>query len=268
LLIFLSCPILFLSCPIHLLKLKFILSKKFCKKIFEAYFVYFRVCCQMRKISNKLTITFGLLISSAIFVCGWYLYGQIKYHLDQELGQRLVDIAQAIAVHSNGNIITQLVPGNESGLTYTNLVSQLNLIKQKTEVSRIYIFDKNHRSLIDTHPSIPIGTEYVKLKFDQLELEGVWGKKGFASVLFLGEDKNYYKSGYAPILFRNEVVAAVGVDAGAAFLHILKKSRRNVLSFALVCIFISVAISFVVSKTITNPIHRLVSGVEKISAGD
>ena len=133
----------------------------------------------MRKISNKLTITFGLLISLTIFLGGWYLYGQVKQHLDQELGRRLVDIAQTIAVHSKGSIISQFVPGHESGLTYRNLVSQLNLIKQKTEVSRIYIFDKNRRSLVDTHPSIPIGTEYVKLKFDQLELERVWQKNPF-----------------------------------------------------------------------------------------
>ena len=43
----------------------------------------------MRRIGNKLTTTFGLLILSAIFVCGWYFYGQTKHHLEKELGERL-----------------------------------------------------------------------------------------------------------------------------------------------------------------------------------
>ncbi len=222
----------------------------------------------MRKIGDKLTITFGLLIFSAIFVCGWYLYGQTKRHLDKELGQRLVDIAQAIAIHVNGEIVKQLNPGNETGLTYQNLVSQLNRIKQKTAIGRIYIFDRNHCSLVDTETSIPIRTEYLKLKFDRLELEEAWEKKGVSSVLFLGEDGNYYKSGYAPILVKDEVVAVIGVDASAAFLQTLKKFRRNVITFGLICIFISVAIGFVMSKTITTPIHKLVAAVEKISRGD
>lgn len=222
----------------------------------------------MHKIGNKLTITFGVLIFATIFVCGWYLYGQTKHHLEKELGLRLVAIAQTIANQTNGNIIKQLSPGNETGLTYKNSVSQLNLIKEKTEVSRIYIFNKQHRSFLDTKPQTPIGTKYLKLKFDQLELEDIWQKKGVASVLFLGEDGNYYKSGYAPIIVGQEVVAAVGVDASAAFLQILKKFRQNVLTFGFICIFISVAIGFIMSKTITNPIHKLVSATEKIGLGD
>jgi len=222
----------------------------------------------MRKISNKLTITFGLLILSAIFICGWYFYGQTEHHLEKELGERLVDIAQTIATLSDGDIIRQLVPGNEAGLTYRNLLSHLNRIRQSTDVSRIYIFDRHHRCLVDTEVSIPIGTEYLKLKFDQLELEHVWDKKGAASILFRGEDGNYYKSGYAPILVGDEVVAAVGVDASAAFLRILKRFGRNVLTFGAACILICAAIVFIVSKRITNPIHRLVDAVEKISSGD
>ena len=220
------------------------------------------------KISNKLAITFGLLIFSAILVCGWYFYRYTKYYLDRELSQRLVDIAQTVALQLDGDIITQLAPGNESGMTYRNLVSQLNRIKQKIDIKRVYIFDKNHRSLVDTQPGVPIGTEYLRLKFDQLELESVWQKKGMASVLFLGEDGNYYKSGYAPILVDGKVIAIIGVDASAAFLQILKRFRRNVLTFGLACIFISLAIVYVVSKTITNQIHKLVAAIENISSGD
>jgi len=222
----------------------------------------------MRKIGDKLAITFGILISSSIFVCGWYLYKRTKHNLDKELGQRLVAIAQTIATHSNGAIITKLVPGNETGLTYRNLVSQLNRIKRKTAVKRVYIFDENHRSLVDTERGISIGTEYLKLKFDQLELERVWQKKGAASVLFLGEGGEYYKSGYAPILVNDKVVAAVGVDASATFLEILKQFRRSVFTFGLVCVIISIAIGFFVSKTITNPIHKLVAAARGIGSGD
>ncbi|MGA1867822.1 MAG: ATP-binding protein [bacterium] len=222
----------------------------------------------MRRIGDKITITFGLLIFSAIFVCAWYLYSQTRHHLEKELGQRLVDIAQTIAHQLNGEIIRHLVPGNERGVTYHNLVRQLNQVRENTAVSRIYIFDKNHCSLVDTQASVPIGTEYLNLTFDQLEMEYVWQKKGVSSVLFLGEDGRYYKSGYAPIVVGGEVVAALGVDASAAFLHIMRRFRRSVVSFGIVCILMSVVIGFILSKTITNPIHQLVASIEKISQGN
>lgn len=117
----------------------------------------------MRKISDKLAITFGLLIFSAIFVCGWYFYRYTKYYLDRS---------------------------------------------------------------------------------------------------------DYYKSGYAPVLVDGKVIAIVGVDASAAFLQILKRFRRNVLTFGLACILISLTIVYIVSKTITNQIHKLVAAIENISLGD
>jgi len=229
---------------------------------------YYQVSPKMHKISNKLAIIFGLLIFITILVCGWYFYGQTRHYLDQELGRRLVDIAQTIALQVNGDIITQLIPGDESSLTYGHTVTQLHEIKQKTDIKRIYIFDRNHRSLVDTESAVPIGSEYLKLKFDQLELESVWQRKGMASVLFLGEDGNYYKSGYAPVLADGRVIAAIGVDASAAFLKILEKYRRKVLSFGLAFILIGLAIGYIVSKTITNPVYKLVSAIENISSGD
>ncbi|MGA1875906.1 MAG: sensor histidine kinase [bacterium] len=237
---------------------------KTCQMSTESY----EVLPKMHKISNKLAIIFGLLIFVTIFVCGWYFYGQTRHYLDQELGRRLVDIAQTIALQVHGDIIAHLIPGDESSLTYRRMVSRLHEIKQKTEIERVYIFDKNHRSLLDTEPVVPIGTEYLKLKFDQLELESVWQKKGMASVLFMGEDGNYYKSGYAPVLVNGKIIAVVGVDASASFLKILKRFRHNVLSFGLAFILIGLAIGYIVSKTITNPVHTLVSAIENISSGD
>ncbi|MEW6380336.1 MAG: ATP-binding protein [bacterium] len=208
------------------------------------------------------------MIFLSVLACGWYFYGYTRHYLDQELGQRLIDIARTIALHLDGDIVKQLTPGNESGLTYRNLIVQLDQIRQATAANRIYVFDKNNRSLLDTQPAIAIGTEYLKLKFDQLELESVWQKKGMASVLFLGEDGNYYKSGYAPVLLDGKVIAIVGVDASAVFLEILQKFQRNVMTFGLACILISLAIGYIVSKTITNPIHKLVAAIENIGSGD
>ena len=220
------------------------------------------------RIGNKLVITFVLFVTIFVGSSGWFLYRSAKNSLDNELGAKLVAIAQVVTTQIEGIFVTQLLPGDETTLTYANILNKLNNVKQATGVKRLYIFDVNNRSLVDTNENVLIGTEYAKLRFDKSELESLWNGNSVHTVLFKGDDGTYYKSGYAPIMVDGSVVAAVGVDTSATIMRAIKAFGRSVVIFAIVSILMTVAIGFLFARTITRPIGNLVKAVEEIGKGN
>jgi len=220
------------------------------------------------KIGNKLVVTFVLSVTIFVGATGWFLYRTTKNSLDNELGGKLVAIAQAATTQIDGMFLMQLSPGDEVTLTYSNLLNKLEKVKEATNVKRVYIFDRGNRSLVDTDIDVPIGTEYIKLKFDRSELGSLWRGDSVHTVLFRGDDGMYYKSGYAPIKANGEIVAAVGVDTSATFMRAIKSFRRSVVIFAAVSIMITIAIGFIFARTITKPIHELVRAADEIGRGN
>ncbi len=182
------------------------------------------------KIGNKLITTFVLFVTIFIGTTGWFLYRTAKNSLDDELGGKLVAVAQAVTTQIDARFLMQLQPGDETTLTYANILNKLNKVKDATKVKRLYIFDRNNKSLVDTD-NIKIGTEYIKLRFDKSELGSLWNGNSVHTVLFKGDDDVYYKSGYAPIKMDDKIVAAVGVDTSATFMKAIKTFRRSVILF-------------------------------------
>ena len=220
------------------------------------------------RIGNKLVVTFVLFVTIFVGATGWFLYRTTKNSLDDELGGKLVAIAQSAATQIYGLSVMQLAPGDEETLTYDNLLNKIRKVKEATNVKRVYIFGRDNRSLVDTDMDIPIGMEYIKLRFDRAELESLWRGDSVHTVLFRGDDGVYYKSGYAPIKINDEIVAAVGVDTSATFVAAIKRFRRNVVIFAIVSIIMTIAIGFLFAQTITRSIHKLVEAADEIGRGN
>ena len=220
------------------------------------------------RIGGKLVATFVLFVALLLGGSGWVLYHLTRTGLEDDLGGKLMAIAGIAAQEINPNLLMRLRPGDEGSRTYTNLRRKFLNIQEATGARRLYAFDRQGGSLLDTEAEAVIGRPYVKLKFDRTELEQVWAGEVAHSVLFEGTDGRMYKSGYAPIHSDGEIVAAVGVDIGATFLATVRRFRRTVLLFAAVGIGITVAIGFLFANTITRPIHRLVRAAERIGRGD
>ncbi|MBD3184721.1 HAMP domain-containing protein [Candidatus Poribacteria bacterium] len=220
------------------------------------------------KIGNKLVITFVLFVTIFVGITGWFLYQTTKNSLDRELGEKLVAIAQSVTTQIDGIFLLQLSPGDESGRNYANLLNKIKKVKEATGVKRVYIFDRENQSLVDTEPDVPIGTEYIKLRFDRTELKALWSGESVYTVLFTGDDGIYYKSGYAPITANGQITAAVGVDTSANFIQTIRSFRRSVIIFAFVSVLMTIAIGFLFARTITSPIHKLVRFADGIGKGD
>ena len=137
-------------------------------------------------IRSRLIFLVTLPIVIIFFAGGFYLDWQLRQTVEKELANKLENLANAVALQIEGELLLNLAPGDEASRTYKNIKSQLLSLKEAIGVRRIYIFLPGHRSLVDTKPDIPIGSEYVFLQFSQNELTRLFSGQTTNSPLFTG----------------------------------------------------------------------------------
>ncbi len=219
-------------------------------------------------IRPRLIVLFVTQIVIIFAVAGFYLQQQIRNQLEGELGRNLETVAKLTSQQMEGEILANISPGDEGTRSYSHIVNSLQTIRSVTAMSRIFIFDMNYRSLADTKAGIPIGWTYVHLKFDQQELKNVFQGRTASSILFTGEDGRLYKSGYAPVLYRNEVVAVVRVEGSAETMESIGKMKSNLLTLGIVAVLGSIVLAVFFSNRITRPLKQLQKSAMEIGRGD
>jgi len=209
------------------------------------------------------------LLAVIFAVSGWFFFGSTEQALDAELSKRLANVAQVVAATINPRYVSSIRPGDEGSTLYHALVSDINRIRAVTRVKDIYVFDRGNRIILDADEETPIGQEYLLLKLDQRELEGVWHGRAAASTLYQGSDGKLYKSGYAPLSDGSGAVfAAVGVEGGAEFFDVIDRVRRQMLAIAFFSALVAAVASVLLVRSIVAPLHLLVTAVESVGQND
>jgi signal transduction histidine kinase len=209
------------------------------------------------------------LLAVIFAVSGWFFFGSTQQALDAELSRRLTNVAQVVAATLNPRYVSSIRPGDEGSSLYHVLIGEMKRIKQATQVKDVYVFDHDNRIILDADEETPIGQEYLLLKLDQRELEGVWKGGAAASTLYQGSDGKLYKSGYAPLAdAHGDILAVVGVEGGAEFFDVIDRARRQMLAIALVSALVAAAASVLLARSIVAPLHSLVTAVESVGQSD
>ncbi len=220
------------------------------------------------RIGRRLVLIFVVFVMVVVGGMGWVLYDLTSSSLERQMSERLVAVAQLVTEGVNGDVVRHFRPGDEGFREYKRLTDRLRGARDRVGARRIYVFDRQGRSLLDTEPDVSIGREYARLQIDRAELDSVWVGKPAHSLRFQGEDGVDYKSGYAPIYAGDDVVAGVGVDIGAGFLDTIRTFRHSVLLLGGVSAVLTVAIGLGLARTLTRPIHRLVRAAQEIGSGN
>ena len=221
--------------------------------------------------SIKTTIIFAFLIPVILLILsfGLFFYFIAKKTMDDEMGRRLLTIANISSIEAKDWGFTTLSPGDENSRTYTAIVSKLRKLRDNSSVKKIYVFDANNQSLADSDGDIPLGTTYFNHALHTNELNLVKSGKATASVLFKGEDGNYYKSGFAPVFgFNNDIIGFIGVEGSAQFFQSLNRLKKNILVFILIGIILTTIIGITISGKIVYPINTLVNTAKEIGEGN
>ncbi|UCE06044.1 MAG: HAMP domain-containing histidine kinase [bacterium] len=219
-------------------------------------------------IRTRLILLFIISIIIIFSVAGYYLLWEIRATLDEALGKNLEAMAKVIAMEIDPNFLAYLQPGDEGSRTYQNILGVFERFQNVTDVSRIYLFGKDLRSIADSDTLVTIGQNYVKLKFNQQEVSTVFSGFTASSILFEGVDGNLYKTGFAPVKSNGEIVAGIAVEGSADMLNVVKSIQKNLIWLGLVVVLAGVIIGSIFANRITNPLKRLESAAAAISGGD
>ncbi|MDW7680760.1 MAG: HAMP domain-containing protein, partial [bacterium] len=219
-------------------------------------------------IRARLILLFIVAIIFIFFIAGYYLLWEIRAILDEALGKNMETMAKVIALEIDPNFLAYLQPGDENSRTYQNLQSRFLRFQSSSNVSRIYLFDRELQSIVDSDSLVSIGQDYVQLKFNQKELSAVFSGATASSILFQGIDGNLYKTGFAPIKSNGEVVAGIAVEGSAEMLHVVKSIQQNLIWIGLLVILAGIIIGSIFANRITIPLKRLERASAAISGGN
>jgi signal transduction histidine kinase len=223
------------------------------------------------RILPKLLIAYATptLLLFALFA--FFAYDLQRRDLDAALGTRLAAVAAQAAARVRGQYLLDMDPEEQPlPVAYAYTRKQLVDAARAAGVERMYIFAPDHRSLCDTRPDLPIGHVYNELELDREEIARALAGAATASVLFRGRDGRLHKAGYAPVT-RGErddtVVAALRVEAPAAYFQELAGLARRLVSYGAILAAAVVAVSFVVAALLTRPLRRLAGSAEAMGRG-
>lgn len=201
---------------------------------------------------------------------------------EAELGRRLIATSQATAALLQAEDVTLLQPGDDGSRTYRRLQAQLRQVAKRAGARRIYLVDRQRRSLCDTRSGVRIGSVYYHLDVERSLLRRVFAKGTAASMRFRGNDGVQYKTGFSALTDdKGRVVAALAVDASAGtFVHLerldaqLKSLREGLLSPVLIGLLVGAGLlllviaSLLLARSVTRPVRHLVAAAAAIGRGE
>ncbi len=221
----------------------------------------------LRTITGKMVSGLIVLILGALSLSGWLFYHSAKRGLDRELGDRLTSLATVVAALVDADKLLALMPGEEETAMYRSTRMELLELSSAAGVKRIYVFDREDRSVVDTAP-FRIGGEYHQLRFMRRTLEQVWRGKASSSFLYRGEDGTWYKSGYAPVGGGGRIRAVVAVEESAEFLSQIDTLRNKVLRTVAAAVLGALFCGVLLSRAIVKPLRKLVAAAQRFGDGD
>jgi len=100
-------------------------------------------------IRTRLILLFIISFLVIFSIAGCYLLWEIRATLDEALGKNLEAMAKVIAMEIDPNFLAYLQPGDEGSRTYQNILGVFERFQTVTDVSRIYLFGNDLRSIFN-----------------------------------------------------------------------------------------------------------------------
>lgn len=223
------------------------------------------------RIRTLLILFLILQMGAVLALAGFYLQWRMRAQIEGELADKLTAFAKTGAQTASAAVgaapIISLLPGDETSRTASTLHAQLAPLAEAGALARIMIFAQADRILFDSRRELAIGSEYVRLRFDQEEISRAWQGQASAAKLFFDVQNQPFKAAYAPLREGGNVVAIVGIEGSAAALSAIAEIQRVLWSIAAVGLIVAAISGVIFARRLTSPLERLRRAAEAIGAG-
>ncbi len=220
---------------------------------------------------TKITGAFLLPILAILLIYGALTYYASRQGLEDELGKRLVSVAQTVAASMNDGVDAEQLQriDGEKTRVLARFRDKLMSVRDATGVERVFLFDASLASIADTQSDIAFGQILHAQQADRVELDGLFDDRdGATSVLFRGPQGALFKTGYAPVRHNGSVVAAVGVEASASYFALLNNAASVLTGLGALSVILILLVGTWVGVRITRPVNKLVEEARRLGRGD
>jgi signal transduction histidine kinase len=221
----------------------------------------------------KLLLAYAVPTLVLFSLFAWLSWDLTRTDLDESLARRLGGVAAAASTQIRGRYLLDLEPEAEGGepRAVLNTRRRLEAVRAATGVDRLSVFRLDTgASLCDTDPAVALGTPLHEVALDRHELGKVARGETTATVLYRRSDGQLSKAAYAPIWASDDdrtIVAALRVEAPAAFFGQLEELRDRLLGYGAVLVLVVGLASVVVALRITGPVRRLAKASAQLGRG-
>lgn len=235
----------------------------------------------MRRIGfqAKLSITFILLLIIIITTTTYLIYQRAILQQKEELRQKILNSAKLASLLIDGDKHSQIKPEitSQDTLVYKEIKEALKKIRDTDPlIDSVYTVVKTQRKnswlfVVDSGDRKGI-TSYCGEPYDVSNLPEMQLAFDLPSVdKELTHDKwGVWLSGYAPIYnSQGKVVAAIGLDISAESIRGMQLLlAKKILWVLILGIIISLLMSWLIARGITQPLHSLTLGVREVGRGN
>jgi hypothetical protein len=121
------------------------------------------------RIHTRLILSFTALVIGLLWTSGMLITWSVRKSLEAELGSKLISVARAAEVQLS-EIDSGLLMRAIGERAKSRLESRLKILRDAAEVKRIYVFNLDNQSVLDTDSLTASGTEYFAHRFYQKEI--------------------------------------------------------------------------------------------------
>jgi signal transduction histidine kinase len=204
-------------------------------------------------------ILFVVLIIIVFNVSNWYIYSKIRYYLTWQLGERLANIASATAYGLDPEKV--LVVG-EDQKEYQVIRDLLDNVKEDNQLVDVFILDQDYNNILNP-PSDSLSDVFLNLDLAAIT-QALAGAKAYSHLYQVGD--YYFESGFAPIFdAEGEVIAVLGVEAGADFFEVLSNFRKTLIGTFILSLLAIIAFGFLFYN-LTRHMRKMEDAVIRSSA--
>lgn len=222
-------------------------------------------------IFTQLFIWLAVLLLIGNVLVGYFAYSRSRSALFAQIQSNVMNIAQCAAMNVDGEILQQIVEGDEGSDRYNTVIEQLALFRDNADIEYIYTLRKTGEEqfvfVVDADPEEPavIGeeceaTDALCATFDEQitaaddePFTDEWGS---------------HVSAYSPVMAGSEVVGAVGVDISANWIDEQMIALRNLVVILCVVIYIvSLGVLFLLMMKFKGGMKKLNNKIEELASG-
>jgi len=212
----------------------------------------------------RIIITFSVVTIILVIVLSRVGYIFISNLYLTQLTEQVNIVTKLISKEIDRNYLDVLQLGNPTSTTkeYFKVLFQKNL--DTLLHSEIFVFDEEFKVAVHSDTSFALGSEEPRLSINQKEIEELRVNEASASMPFKGDDGNWYLWGF----YRLNGNYWLAVRESAARFEKVDEFSRTFWYIGLTGILISVFAGWLMSRSITKPLNKLVKFSSEIGKGN